>query len=369
MISHLQNHANGTTLDVPSPSASLVSIGSRRVGPGEPILIIAEAGVNHNGDFALATQLVDAALNAGADAVKFQTFRAAQVASAAAQKAGYQMETTGGGESQLAMLSRLELPDEAYRELEKYCRRRGILFLSTPFDEPSVDLLDNLNVPAFKVGSGELTNLRFLRYIANRRKPVILSTGMATLNEVSLAVNVLCQAGCTGIIVLHCVSAYPAQPADANLRAIATMAADLQLPVGFSDHTLSFEVPIAAAALGASVIEKHITLDPSLPGPDHRSSFDPSDFQKLCQAIRNVEKALGDGVKRPSPNELDVARVARRSLHLSRDLDRGHALRAEDLIACRPGTGISAARWDSVVGRRLAHALAGGVMLTEADLE
>jgi N,N'-diacetyllegionaminate synthase len=369
MISHLQNQPNGVPRDQLRRSESTVFIGSRRIGPGEPVFIIAEAGVNHNGDFGLAKQLVDAAQEAGADAVKFQTFRAENVASPAAEKAAYQVETTGAEESQLSMLRRLELPDEAYRELEKYCQARGILFLSTPFDERSVDLLDDLNVPAFKVGSGELTNLPFLRYIAKRRKPVILSSGMATLEEVKLAVNVLRGAGCNGIIVLHCVSAYPAEPADANLRAMATMAAALELPVGFSDHTVTFEVPIAAAALGACVIEKHITLDTSLPGPDHRTSFDPADFTKLCYAIRNVEKALGDGTKRPSPNELDVARVARRSLHVARDLERGHALRADDLIACRPGSGISVAAWDSVVGRRLSHALAGGVMLTEADLE
>jgi N-acetylneuraminate synthase/N,N'-diacetyllegionaminate synthase len=329
---------------------------------------VAEVGVNHNGDFQLAKRLVDASVEAGADAVKFQTFKAERVASSTACKADYQIEATGSAESQVEMLRRLELGPEAHQELERYCRARGIMFLSTPFDEESVDLLEGLGVPAFKVGSGEITNLIFLRYIALRGKPVILSTGMASLDEVQDAVRALRDAGCERIVLLHCVSSYPADPAEANLRAMGTMAAALQVPVGFSDHTTGLEVAIAAVALGACLIEKHITLDTSLPGPDHHASLNPEVFGRLCRALRMVEQALGDGIKRPTAGEANVARVARRSLHAARALQKGQLLKAADLAARRPGTGIPVGRWESVIGRRLTRSVRAGTMLAEEDL-
>jgi len=344
-------------------------IAERRVGFGKPVFIIAEAGVNHNGDVRLARQLVDAAKDAGADAVKFQSFGAERLVSAAAPKAVYQLQTTDAAESQLEMLRRLELSSEAYRELFLHCQARGILFLSTPFDEENVDLLDALGVPAFKVGSGDLTNSEFLRYVAQRGKPVILSTGMSTLDEVEAAVRVIGDAKCHELILLHCVSCYPADPAEANLRAMGTMAAAFHTPVGFSDHTLGMEVTMAAVALGACVIEKHITLDRAMPGPDHRASFEPEEFKQFCMTLRRVESSLGDGTKRPTPNERDTARVARRSLHAAHDLEKGGPLRAEDFVARRPGTGVSAADLESVLTRRLTRSVSEGEMLREQDLE
>jgi len=345
-----------------------VSIGGREIGPGHPVYIIAEAGVNHCGDIELAKRLIDASVDAGADAVKFQTYRAERLASREAGKAAYQASATGIEETQLEMLLQLELPADAFAELARYCEVRGITFLSTPFDEKSVDLLSELGVPAFKISSGDLTNIPLLRYLAARQKPVILSTGMANLNEVAEAVACLRNAGCDSIVVLHCVSSYPADPADANLRAMRTLQATLHVPVGFSDHTTGPEVAIAAVALGACVIEKHLTTDHNLPGPDHRSSMIPADFAKFCQALRVTERALGDGVKRPAAAEHDVRMVARRSLYTAHDLERGHQLTARDLAARRPGTGISVARWDLIIGRRLARPVAAQVMLREEDL-
>jgi N-acetylneuraminate synthase/N,N'-diacetyllegionaminate synthase len=345
-----------------------VSIAGREIAPGHSVYIIAEAGVNHCGEVELAKRLIDASVDAGADAVKFQTYRAERLASADAGKAAYQVSTTGSDETHLEMLRQLELPADAFTELARYCDVRGITFLSTPFDEESVDLLSDLGVPAFKISSGDLTNIPFLRYVAAQQRPVILSTGMASVDEVADAVACLRNAGCESIVVLHCVSSYPADPSDANLRAMATLRTTLNVPVGFSDHTIGSEVAIAAVALGACVIEKHLTTDHNLPGPDHRSSMIPADFAKFCQALRVTERALGDGVKRPVAGERDVAMVARRSLYTARELERGHQLTEQDLAARRPGTGISVARWDLIIGRRLARPVAAAVMLSEEDL-
>jgi N,N'-diacetyllegionaminate synthase len=345
-----------------------ISIGRREVSSGHPVYIIAEAGVNHCGDIELAKRLIDASVDAGADAVKFQTYRAEWLVSADAEKAAYQVSATGADETHLEMLKQLELPAEAFTELARYCGACGITFLSTPFDEESVDLLADLGVPAFKISSGDLTNIPFLRYVAARQKPVILSTGMASVDEVTDAVACLRNAGCDSIVVLHCVSSYPADPGDVNLRAMATLKSALNVPVGFSDHTTGPEVAIAAVALGACVIEKHLTIDHNLPGPDHRSSMIPADFARFCQALRITERALGDGVKRPAAVERDVAMVARRSLYTAHDLEIGHQLTAQDLAARRPGTGISVAHWDVIIGRRLARPVAAAVMLSEEDL-
>jgi N,N'-diacetyllegionaminate synthase len=347
----------------------MVTIAGRELGPGSPCFVIAEAGVNHNGDLELARGLVDAAAVAGADAVKFQTFRAEAVAAPSAPKAGYQVETTGAHESQLDMLRRLELAADAHAELKRRAEDRGLVFLSTPFDLESVDLLDSLGVAAFKVGSGELTNLPLLAEIGRRGRPVILSTGGADLAEVEAAVAALGQAGAPDVIVLHCVSAYPAAAEDVNLLAMRTLAERLGVAVGFSDHTVGDEVALAAVALGACILEKHFTLDRSLPGPDHGASLEPGELEALVRRVRRVEAALGDGVKRPSEGERANADAVRRSLAAARDLRAGTVLEERMLEALRPGTGIAPSRLAEVVGRRLRRDRARGELLDPSDLE
>lgn len=323
--------------------------------------IIAEAGVNHNGSPELARQLIDAAADAGADAVKFQTFKAERLVTAQAPKADYQKRTSGSEESQLAMLQRLELSDPAHAELQRYAQARGLLFLSTPFDEISADFLDQLGLPLFKIPSGEITNLPFLRHLAAKGKTVILSTGMSTLAEVETALAAL--AGCE-VTLLHCVSNYPAQPADVNLRAMLTMRSAFGVAVGYSDHTLGSEISIAAAALGAEVIEKHLTLDRTLPGPDHAASLEPLEFRAMVAAIRNVQAALGDGQKIPAASEAAMAAVARKSVIVVTDLAAGAVLDAAALAIRRPGTGLAPALLPQAIGRRTRHAIAAGTPLT-----
>ena len=346
-----------------------IAIGQRIVGPDHPCFVIAEAGVNHNGDLELARRLVDVAAEAGADAVKFQTFRADRLVSPTAPKAAYQRQTTGAGESQLDMLRRLELSPAAHRELNDYCRQRGLIFLSTPFDEESADLLDELDVLAFKIGSGEVTNHPFLEYVARKGKPIILSTGMSYLSEVDEAVRLLCDAGCEQLILLHCVSSYPAAPADANLRAMQTMAVAFDLPVGYSDHTPGIEVALAAVALGACVLEKHFTLDRNLPGPDHRASLQPDELRALIAGVRVVERALGDGVKHPAPAEADTRAVARRSLVARVEIPAGATVEAGMLTALRPADGIPPSLIRRIIGRRTRHPLAAGQFIDWSDLE
>lgn len=344
-----------------------IAIAGREVGPGQPCFVIAEAGVNHNGDVGQARRLIDVAAEAGADAVKFQTFRSEQVVSAAAPKAAYQRATTDAGESQLEMVRRLELPFEAFRELRIYAREAGILFLSTPFDRESADFLASMEVPAFKVPSGEITNFPFLEHIARKGKPMIVSTGMSDLEEVRAAVEAVRAAGNTELALLHCVSNYPAQPGSTNLRAMETMRAKLGLPVGLSDHTLGLEVALAAVALGACILEKHFTLDRDLPGPDHKASLAPAELKALVAGIRTVESALGDGIKQPAEEERDTRTVARRSLVAARDLPAGSVLTEDAIAILRPGTGLPPAARASVLGRRVRVAVAAGTPLT-ADL-
>jgi len=346
-----------------------IEIAGHRIGVGYPCFIIAEAGVNHNGDIQVAKRLVDVAAKAGADAVKFQTFKADRMVSATAPKAEYQLQTTDPAESQLEMLRRLELSPEAHRKLQTYCQEQGVLFMSTPFDEESADFLDELGVPVFKIGSGEITNRPFLEYIARKKKPVILSTGMSYLSEVDEAVRVIREAGCDQLILLHCVSNYPANPADANLRAMQTMAIAFQVPVGYSDHTPDIEVALAAVALGACVIEKHFTLDKNLPGPDHRASLEPPGLQALVTGIRTVELALGNGTKRPARSELDNRLIVRRSLAAAFDIPKGTVLRSDMLRALRPASGIAPALMEYVVGRRTRRTLMAGQLITWSDLE
>lgn len=339
--------------------------------------VIAEAGVNHNGSEALALRLVDAAADAGADAVKFQTFRAEKLVRAGAPKAEYQQRQTGGGD-QLSMLQALELSESAHRAVFARCAERGIEFLSTPFDAGSAAFLVELGMRRIKVPSGELTNRPFLEYLAGFDLPLIVSTGMATLDEVREAVGWIDAAraarGLTAalagmVTVLHCTSNYPAAAEDVNLRAMCTLAAALDLPVGYSDHTLGIAVSTAAVALGASVIEKHYTLDRTLPGPDHPASLEPGELAELVRAVRTVGQALGDGVKAPRPAELAVRDVARRSVTLVRDLPAGHRLADGDLELLRPGTGIPPAALSGLPGRALRRALAAGTTLSWDDLE
>jgi len=333
-------------------------VGERRIGLGAPVFIVAEAGVNHNGDPALARRLVDAAAGCGADAVKFQTFTVDALLTQGAPKAGYQVETTGAGESQREMLARLELGTERLAELRDRAAKRGLVFFSAPFDEASADALEALDVALFKVPSGEITNLPLLRHMAAKGRPIILSTGMADMEEVDRAVAAIRAAGDPPLALLHCLSAYPAPVGEVNLRAMDSLASRFGCSAGFSDHTLGIEIAVAAAARGAAIIEKHLTLDKTLPGPDHRASLDPAEFGAMVKAIRAVESALGDGIKRPMPSEADTRRVARKSLVAARALRAGERLAAGDLASKRPGTGISPADLPRVLGLRLTRDLA-----------
>lgn len=318
------------------------------------VLIIAEAGVNYNGDMTLARQLIDIAAEAGADMVKFQTFKAAALATSHAKKATYQVNNTGQVESQRAMLSRLELTEIMHEQLIQHCQLRNIAFFSTAFSIESVDLLVKLGLERFKIPSGEITNLPYLRYIGQFAKPIILSTGMSTLQEIERALVVLASAGTPRekIIVLHCSTAYPTAPQDVNLRAMLTIRETFEVDVGYSDHTAGIEVAIAAVALGASVIEKHFTLDRNLPGPDHRASLEPAELKAMVAAIRNIELALGDGVKKPSETELENSLVARKSLVAACPIQKGDYFSSTNMTTKRPGTGISPMRWDNMLGQQ-----------------
>jgi N,N'-diacetyllegionaminate synthase len=323
-----------------------------------PVFIIAEAGVNHNGSLDLALRLVDAAKACGADAVKFQTFRADLLATRSAHKAPYQERTTAHAESQFEMLQRLELDALAHKRLIEHCRQIGIQFLSSPFDAQSADLLATMDVPLYKVPSGEITNLPFLQHLARKGRPLILSTGMSTLGEVEEAVNILQAAGASKLTLLHCVTEYPAPYAEVNLRAMHTLKSAFGLPVGYSDHTPGIDIAIAAVALGAEVIEKHLTLDRSLPGPDHAASLEPSELQQMVVAIRHVEAAVGTGIKAPAPCELPNLSVARKSVVAARLLPAGHQLRIGDLDIKRPGNGLAPKLLPELIGRTLRAGLA-----------
>lgn len=317
-------------------------------------LIIAEAGVNHNGDIEIAKQLIDIAADAGADLVKFQTFNADRLVTRSAQKADYQTRTTDSKESQREMLHRLELTPQMHSTLMTYCAARNIGFFSTGFDSESVNLLSNLGLDRVKIPSGEITNLPYLRHVGQLGRPIILSTGMATLGEVEAAINVLEQAGTprTRITVLHCTTEYPTPMTDVNLHAMQTIGKAFCVAVGYSDHTPGIEVAIAAVALGATVIEKHFTVDRSLPGPDHKASLEPSELKAMVAAIRHIEQALGDGIKRPSLSEMKNIPIARKSLVATQPIKAGEVFSAENLMAKRPGTGVSPMRWDEVMGRK-----------------
>jgi len=323
-------------------------------------LIIAEAGVNHNGDMHLAKQLIEAAAETGADVVKFQTFKADLLATTMAAKASYQQQTTDKAENQQAMLKRLELTSDQHKQLISHCHNCGIEFLSTAFDDPSIDLLNKLNLKRFKIPSGEITNLPYLRRIGGLGKALILSTGMANLGEIEAALAVLETAGTNRaqITVLHCTTEYPAPMAEVNLRAMQTIGQSFGVAVGYSDHTAGIEVPIAAVALGATVIEKHITLDQNLPGPDHKASLEPKEFAAMVHSIRNIELALGDGIKRTTASEAANLPIVRKSLVASRVINIGELFSATNISAKRPGSGISPMRWDELIGHPSPRAFA-----------
>jgi N-acetylneuraminate synthase/N,N'-diacetyllegionaminate synthase len=345
-----------------------IKIGNKVIGENHPCFIIAEAGVNHNGDIKLAKKLVDIAVEAGADAVKFQTFHAEALVTATAEKAAYQQETTGSG-TQFEMLKKLELGEDNFKELAQYAKNRNIIFLSTPFDTGSVDLLARLGVPAFKIPSGEINNFALLKYIARRQKPIILSTGMSTLNEVAEAVKFLKKEGATDIVLLHCVTSYPARVEDTNLKAMETMRRRFKLPVGLSDHTTGIYVPIAAVALGACVIEKHFTIDRNMSGPDHRASLEPAELKEMVQAIRDVTKALGDGLKRPAGAEEAIKKIARRSLVAKVDIPAGTVITGDMLEVKRPGTGIEPKHIDTVIGKKTTEMIKAGEVLTPPKIK
>lgn len=347
--------------------ASVIEVGSRAVGPGHPCLVIAEIGVNHNGDLRLAHQLIDAAAAAHADAVKFQTFTADLLASKSAPQAEYQ-RAAGLGTTQGEMLASLALDEASHVELRNHAVTSGLLFISSPFDEEALNLITRVGVGAVKVPSGELTNHRLLRRIAATNLPVLMSTGMSTLDEVDAAVAQFADVP-EHLALLHCVSAYPTDPKDCNLLAIGMMAERYGRPVGWSDHTQGVFVAVAAVALGACIVEKHITLDRSLPGPDHRASIEPAAFAEMIAGIREAEEARGEAKKSPAPHEGEIAAVARKSLHWKRSLTPGDVISGDDVIALRPGTGVPPSQLDSLLGRRVRVRTEAGTLLRIDEVE
>lgn len=316
------------------------------------VLIIAEAGDNHNGNLELAYQLVDKAVEAGADCVKFQTFVTEEVISKRAEKAEYQKESTGTEESQYEMVKKLELTFDNFRELQKYAKGKGIEFLSTPFDIPSVDFLESIDIPYFKIPSGEITNLPYLIRIARTGRKIILSTGMAEVDEIEEAVKVLKAHGAGEISLLHCNTEYPTPMEDVNLRAMLTLKEKFGMRTGYSDHTKGIEVPVAAVALGAEIIEKHFTLDHNMEGPDHKASLEPDELKAMVEGIRNIEKALGNGVKTASNSEKKNINIARKSIVARRKIRKDEIFTEDNLAVKRPGNGISPMKWYDVIGTK-----------------
>ena len=344
-----------------------VSFADRTIGPGHPCFVIAEAGVNHNGDMEIAKKLIDAAADAGCDAVKFQTFITDKVIARGAPKAEYQKETTGDG-SMDDMVRKWELSRSQHEELMQHCQKRDIMFLSTPFDEDSLAMLVDLGMPVIKVGSGEVTNILLLKAIADTGLPVILSTGMSEMHEVDAALRFLKEHKAGDVVVLHCVSNYPAAAETINIRAMETMGRAFRRPVGYSDHTRGFEVPLAAVALGATIFERHLTLSHDMAGPDHQASTEPQDFKRLVESIRIVEASMGNGVKTITPHEREVRDVARRSIVAARDLPAGHVIEAADLVLKRPGTGMQPGQIKEIIGRRLRRDMAADTLLAPEDM-
>jgi len=333
-----------------------ISIGNRRIGVGRPVFIIAEAGVNHNGSLKLAKKMVRFAGSVGACAIKFQTFKTEDVVTRNSPKPNYQKKSTSF-KSHFDMLKNLELSNREFKDLRDYCNSKKITFLSTPFDSKSANFLHQLNIQAFKISSSELTNMPLLLQIAKYARPIILSTGMATLEEVREAVQTIYSTGNRRIILLHCTSNYPTKFEDVNLRAINTLSEKFNVLAGYSDHSLGIEVSIAAVAMGGCVIEKHFTLDRNLPGPDHKASLEPDEFKKMVQSIRNIEKAIGEGVKIPRKSEIEVRKIARKSIVTACDIPKGVLMKLDMLTVKRPGTGIEPKFLDRLVGKRVKSSL------------
>lgn len=329
------------------------------------VFIIAEAGVNHNGSLETACKLIDVAAASGANAVKFQTFRAEKLVTADAPQAKYQIANTGKNEGQYEMLKKLELSPEAHFELKALADKLGIEFMSTPFDEDSADLLEKVGVKRFKLSSGDLVNYPLLVRVAKKGLPIIISSGMATIEEVEFGINSIRSAGNNQISLLHCVSNYPADEADCNLLAIKTLADKFGIPIGWSDHTNGEVTAIMAVALGASIIEKHFTLDKNMEGPDHKASLAPDELANYVSAIRRAEKAMGDGNKRIMPSEENTAAVAKRSIAAKQDIKKGEIFALENLTALRPSSGISPLRFREIIGKKAAGDIAEGSMITE----
>lgn len=321
-------------------------------------IIIAEAGVNHNGSLETAMQLVEKAAEAGADYVKFQTFRTENLVTASAHKADYQIQNTGNSDSQFAMLKKLELSEADHLALQKHCKAHHIKFISTPFDLESIDFLADLGMDFFKIPSGEITNYPYLKRIARKGLPVVLSSGMATMEDIANTLSVLERFGLERkqISLLHCTTEYPTPMNEVNLKAMETLRKTFNLPVGYSDHTQGIEVAIAATALGAAIIEKHFTLDRNMEGPDHIASLEPQELKAMVQAIRHIEKALGDGDKKPMPSETKNKAIARKSIVAKRPISENEILTEENLTVKRPGDGISPMRWEEVVGTKARRA-------------
>ena len=316
-------------------------------------IIIAEAGVNHNGSIATAKQMINAAADAGADLVKFQTFKAESLLIKTAEKALYQKNYTEKDESQFEMIQKLELDKAAHLKLIQYCRQKKIQFLSTPFDHTSIDFLAELNIPFYKIPSGDITNLPYLRHVGQMGKPIVMSTGMSTIKEVKSAIEVIMKAGInkSDITILHCNTEYPTQMSDVNLRAMLTIRDELDVKVGYSDHTLGIEVPIAAVALGARVIEKHFTLDRTMPGPDHAASLEPDELKEMVIAIRNIENAMGSAEKKITKSEIKNIPVARKSIVARKLIIKGERFTEENLTVKRPGYGVNPMKWDTYIGK------------------
>jgi N,N'-diacetyllegionaminate synthase len=336
------------------------------------VIIIAEAGVNHNGDILLAKKLIDVAVNAGVDYVKFQTFKADKLVSRDAKKASYQNKNTNDGDdSQYNMLKKLELSHENHLELMAYCAEKKIKFFSTAFDVEGVQYLNDLGLDFFKIPSGEITNYPYLKAIALFGKPVIMSTGMCSDIDIKLALDVLIKFGLSKdkISILHCNTEYPTPMQDVNLKAMLSIQKDFGVQIGYSDHTLGIEVPIAAVAMGAKIIEKHFTLDRTLPGPDHVASLEPNELKAMVAAIRNIEKAIGgNGIKVPSESETKNIAIARKSIHLNKDLAKGVVITEDDIVSLRPGDGISPMDWEHIIGKKLLYDKAAFYKLSYTDL-
>jgi len=341
-----------------------IEVAGQKIGQGYSCFIIAEAGVNHNGDLETALRLVDVAAECGADAVKFQTFNTEDGLTRDAPKADYQLRTTGDADSQYEMVKRLELTEDEFKSLMARSKEKHILFISTPFDHGSVSLLDRLNVEVFKIASGEIVNLPLLADVARRGKPMIVSTGMANIGEVETALQSIQSAGNNDYVLLHCVSNYPADPADVNLAAMETMSTAFGVSVGYSDHTTGIEIPLAAVAMGACLIEKHITLDKTMAGPDHEASLEPEEFARMVQGIRRVQSAIGNGRKEPAASEANTAAVARKSLVATNDISAGTTI-TQDLISVkRPGTGLPSSFLPHLIGRKSNCNITAGSLLS-----